>query len=123
MQRAGALRTWGLCARPLHHRQQPRAVLRIEYMIMTTIELIPISDIYTDGVGAVEVLGGNVRVIYYTWEGPPGDRNKVVVAKLVMPIGAVNERALAKMLSEQLAAQRMVACDETADNRPISGLH
>jgi hypothetical protein len=91
---------------------------------MTTIELVPISDIYTDGVGAVEVLGGNVRVIYYTWEGPPGERNKVVVAKLVMPIGAVNERALAKMLSEQLAAQRMVASEEDAvDKVPIPGLH
>ena len=91
---------------------------------MTTIELIPISDIYTDGVGAVEVLGGNVRVIYYTWEGPPGERNKVVVAKLVMPIGAVNERALAKMLSEQLAAQRMVASEEDVGDRvPIPGLH
>jgi hypothetical protein len=91
---------------------------------MTTIELVPISDIYADGVGAVEVLGGNVRVIYYTWEGPPGERNKVVVAKLVMPIGAVNERALAKMLSEQLAAQRMVASEEEAADRvPIPGLH
>ena len=91
---------------------------------MTTVELIPISDIYADGVGAVEVLGGNVRVIYYTWEGPPGDRNKVVVAKLVMPIGAVNERALAKMLSEQLAAQRMVASEEeVAERVPIPGLH
>jgi hypothetical protein len=91
---------------------------------MTTIELVPISDIYADGVGAVEVLGGNVRVIYYTWEGPPGERNKVVVAKLVMPIGAVNERALAKMLSEQLAAQRMVASEEDVPDRvPIPGLH
>ena len=90
---------------------------------MTTVELIPISDIYADGIGAVEVLGGNVRVIYYTWEGPPGERNKVVVAKLVMPIKAANERALAKMLSEQLAAQRMVACDEEADRVPIPGLH
>jgi len=91
---------------------------------MTTIELVPISDVYTDGVGAVEVLGGNVRVIYYTWEGPPGERNKVVVAKLVMPIGAVNERALAKMLSEQLAAQRMVASEEdVGDKVPIPGLH
>jgi hypothetical protein len=93
-------------------------------VIMTTVELIPISDIYADGVGAVEVLGGNVRVIYYTWEGPPGERNKVVVAKLVMPIGAVNERALAKMLSEQLAAQGMVVSEEeAADKVPILGLH
>ena len=91
---------------------------------MTTVELIPISDIYADGVGAVEVLGGNVRVIYYTWEGPPGERNKVVVAKLVMPINAVNERALARMLSEQLAAQGMVASEEeAADKVPIFGLH
>ena len=91
---------------------------------MTTVELIPISDIYSDGVGAVEVLGGNVRVIYYTWEGPPGERNKVVVAKLVMPINAVNARALSKMLSEQLATQRMVAGEEEqADKVPIPGLH
>jgi hypothetical protein len=89
---------------------------------MTTVELIPISDIYTDGVGAVEVLGENVRIIYYTWEGPPGERNKVVVAKLVMPIDAVNERALAKMLFAQLAAQREAASDE-ADKVPIPGLH
>jgi hypothetical protein len=91
---------------------------------MTTIELVPISDIYADGVGAVEVLGGNVRIIYYTWEGPPGERNKVVVAKLVMPIGAVNERALAKMLSEQLAAQRLAAGeDEEAVDKVLVGLH
>jgi hypothetical protein len=90
---------------------------------MTTVELIPVSDVYVDGVGAVEVLGGNVRVIYYTWEGPPGERNKVVVAKLVMPINAVNERALAKLLSEQLAAQRLVACDDEADGVPIPGFH
>jgi hypothetical protein len=91
---------------------------------MTTVELIPISDTYTDGVGAVEVLGRNVRVIYYTWEGPPGERNKVVVAKLVMPINAINERALGKMLSEQLAAQRVVASEEdAADMMPIQGLH
>jgi hypothetical protein len=89
---------------------------------MTTVELIPISDIYTDGVGAVEVLGENVRIIYYTWEGPPGERNKVVVAKLVMPIDAVNERALAKMLFAQLAAQCEAASDE-ADKVPIPGLH
>jgi len=91
---------------------------------MTTVELIPISDIYADGVGAVEVLGGNVRLIYYTWEGPPGERNKVIVAKLVMPINAVNERALGKMLSEQLAAQRVVGSEEDAtDKVPIQGLH
>jgi hypothetical protein len=92
-------------------------------MIMTTVELIPISDTYVDGIGALEVLGGNVRLIYYTWEGPPGERNKVIVAKLVMPINAVNQRALAKMLSEQLAAQRMVADEEAADRLPILGLH
>jgi hypothetical protein len=91
---------------------------------MTTVELIPISDIYTDGVGAVEVLGGNVRIIYYTWEGPPGERNKVVVAKLVMPIDVVNERALAKMLFAQLAAQREGASEEdAADKVPIPNLH
>jgi hypothetical protein len=97
---------------------------------MTTVELIPIADIYTDGVGAVELLGGNVRVIYYTWEGPPGERNKVVVAKLVMPINAVNQRVVAKMLSEQLAAQRLAAGeDEEAEQEaaavwmPIPGSH
>jgi hypothetical protein len=55
--------------------------------------------------------------------GPPGERNKVVVAKLVMPINAVNERALAKMLSEQLAAQRLAAGEEEEDKVTISGLH
>jgi hypothetical protein len=91
---------------------------------MKTVELIPISDIYTDGVGAVEVLGGNVRIIYYTWEGPPGECNKVVVAKLVMPIDVVNERALAKMLFAQLAAQREGPSEEDAADRvPIPGLH
>ena len=93
---------------------------------MTTVELVPIADIYADGVGAVELLGGNVRVIYYTWEGPPGERNKVVVAKLVMPINAVNQRALGKMLSDQLAAQREEEEDEeeaAAHWMPIPGLH
>ena len=97
---------------------------------MTTVELIPIADIYTDGVGAVELLGGNVRVIYYTWEGPPGERNKVIVAKLVMPISAMTERALGKLLSEQLAAQRVAASEEeeaeeeaAAHWMPIPGSH
>jgi hypothetical protein len=35
----------------------------------------------------------------------------------------VNERALARMLSEQLAAQRVVASEEAADKVPISGLN
>jgi hypothetical protein len=96
---------------------------------MTTVERIPIADIYTDGVGAVELLGGNVRVIYYTWEGPPGERNKVIVAKLVMPIKAVTERALGKMLSEQLATQRVAASEEEDEEEaaahwmPIPGSH
>ena len=95
---------------------------------MTTVELVPIADIYTDGVGAVELLGGNVRIIYYTWEGPPGERNKVVVAKLVMPINAMTKRALGKMLSEQLAAQRVAASEEDEEEAaavwmPIPGSH
>jgi hypothetical protein len=46
-----------------------------------------------------------------------------------MPINAVTERALGKMLSEQLAAQRVVASEEqgedeeAADRMPIPGLH
>jgi hypothetical protein len=40
-----------------------------------------------------------------------------------MPINAANERALAKMLSEQLAAQRLVASEQAADKVPIPGLH
>ena len=52
------------------------------------------------------------------------NRYKVVVAKLVMPINAVNQRTLAKMLSEQLAAQRVVASEEEkTDKIPIPGLH
>jgi hypothetical protein len=96
---------------------------------MTTVELVPIADIYADGVGAVELLGGNVRVIYYTWEGPPGERNRVIVAKLVMPINALTQRALGKMLSEQLAAQRVAAGEEEAEEEaaavwmPIPGSH
>jgi hypothetical protein len=40
-----------------------------------------------------------------------------------MPSGAVNERALARLLSEQLAAQRMVASEEEAADKVPMGLH
>jgi len=43
---------------------------------------------------------------------------------LVMPIDVVNERALAKMLFAQLAAQPAGASEEDgADKVPIPGLH
>src|SRR5262249_6236166 len=129
MQRAGTLHTLGLRARCTTSVMAAGRSPQRGHRIMTTVELIPIADIYTDGVGAVELLGGNVRIIYYTWEGPPGERDKVIVAKLVMPIKAMTERALGKMLSEQLAAQRMTAGEDEDEEEaaahwmPIPGSH
>jgi hypothetical protein len=47
-------------------------------------ETSPIGDIYVDGICDVELLGTNVRLIFYTWA--QGER--VVVCKLVQPLSA-----------------------------------
>jgi hypothetical protein len=52
------------------------------------VELMPISDIYADGIAEVESLGDNFRTIYYTYTRPydcDEAIERVVVAKIVRP--------------------------------------
>jgi hypothetical protein len=46
------------------------------------IEPAAIADVYADGICDVELLGANVRLIFYTWS--QGER--IVVAKVVQPL-------------------------------------
>jgi hypothetical protein len=71
---------------------------------MELAELVAVSDVYVDNVGGVEIIGQgqNVRVIYYTWQGTGTNRQAVVVAKIVMPMNAVNRGTISRMLTEQI---------------------
>ena len=68
-------------------------------MVLTDESAVP--DVYCDGVGSVELLGENVRIIYYTWHGPIGERQKIVAAKLVIPRSQLDESILVRLLREQ----------------------
>lgn len=57
------------------------------------IEPVPAPEIYTDGIGAIEISGENV-VCYFirdqlTIENPHGERQRVLVAKLIRPLASV----------------------------------
>ena len=51
------------------------------------VEVVPINDIYADGIGSVENLGDCFRTIYFTFSWPldGGAIERVVVAKIVRP--------------------------------------
>ena len=55
------------------------------------LESVALTDIYADGIADVELLGDNVRLIYFTWESG----QKVMVAKIVGPLSATSERCRA----------------------------
>lgn len=64
-------------------------------------ELYEVKDIYTDGIGDVELVGDghNVRLVYYTLvRGEP-----LIVAKLVMPVALAGEHVI-----KLLAAKRHI---------------
>lgn len=66
-------------------------------------EQLPISDIYCDGIAAVENLGSNFRTVYFVYQrAPSGLIERVCVAKLVRPVESllsVPGGGLAKMLN------------------------
>lgn len=51
------------------------------------IEMMPITDIYADGIGEIENLGDCFRMIYFTYSQPfdGGPMERIAVAKLVRP--------------------------------------
>lgn len=55
--------------------------------IQALVEGMPVSDVYADGIGAIEDLGDCFRTIYFTYSRPleGGAIERVVVAKLVRP--------------------------------------
>ncbi len=53
---------------------------------MRAIENAPIGDVYADDIDHIEMLGENVRIVFYTWEAGM----KVVVAKIVRPRATFN---------------------------------
>jgi hypothetical protein len=71
--------------------------------VVDLVELTAVTDVYVDNVGAVEVIGDGqiVRVIYFTWQGTGAGRQAIVVAKIVMPVTAVNRGTITRMLAEQ----------------------
>lgn len=66
------------------------------------IESTPVADIYADGIGAVEILGDNVRIIFYTQE----NGEKIISCKLVRPIKSVRGE-LVKLLAEAMAGEAL----------------
>ncbi len=55
----------------------------------TCSEPVPISDIYADGIAYVENLGNCIRVAYFVWQRVGGQREKVIVAKIVRPMNSI----------------------------------
>lgn len=55
--------------------------------LQTLVEVMPISDIYADGIGQIENLGDCFRMIFYTYSKPleGGAQERVVVAKIIRP--------------------------------------
>jgi hypothetical protein len=77
------------------------------------VEVMPVADVYADDLGAVELLGGgNVRLIWYAWCGPATDRSKVAVAKLILPIAAVTDERVLKLIAEQKAVPALREDDD-----------
>jgi hypothetical protein len=52
---------------------------------MNIIEPFPVTDIYVDDIGDVEMLGPNVRITYITWQ----HGEAVAVAKIVRPASSI----------------------------------
>lgn len=82
---------------------------------MDAIDNAGVPDIYADDIETVEVVGPNVRVIFFTWQGPPGNRQKVVVAKIVRPIEQAGKGKLGRLVCERIA-QTIAANEAGAPN-------
>lgn len=53
---------------------------------MRAIECAAIADVYADDIDHIEVLGENVRIVFFTWQ----DGERIVVAKIVRPRATFN---------------------------------
>jgi hypothetical protein len=54
------------------------------------VEAYPVEDKYVDGIGRVEVTGGNVRFVFCTGrQKDGGDYDREVVERLVMPMESI----------------------------------
>jgi hypothetical protein len=55
------------------------------------IEITPVADIYSDGIGDVDDLGSNFRVYYFTWTvTAPGIIERRIVCKMVRPKSSIS---------------------------------
>jgi hypothetical protein len=61
------------------------------------IENAPITDTYADDIDHIEILGDNVRIVFFTWEH--GER--IVVAKIVRPLSTFNTIFAARLKAAQ----------------------
>lgn len=48
-------------------------------------------EIYADGIGAIEEIGGNVRMISFTWRRIDGVFRKCIVVSIVRPARSIAE--------------------------------
>lgn len=57
------------------------------------VEPMPINDIFVDGIARVEMIGPNVRFVFYSLQNPEGAdgsrAERVVVSRIVMAVAAV----------------------------------
>jgi hypothetical protein len=77
------------------------------------VELMPITDIYADGIGEIENLGDCFRMIFFTYSRPleGGATERVVVAKVVRPKKSIlrgDSGAVAEWLARQARQQSAV---------------
>jgi hypothetical protein len=56
-------------------------------------ELVPISDVFADGIAEIQNLGTNYRTIYFSWQRSPGGLyEKVAVMKIVRPMTSIVDK-------------------------------
>lgn len=78
-----------------------RAALWSSAMTETMVEIAPIADIYADDIGAIELIGENVRIVFYTEQ----NGEKVVCCKLVRPVKSVQGRLLCMVETRMATAK------------------
>jgi len=73
-------------------------------------ENVPIQDTFCSGLGAIERLeGGNLRFYFYvSQQGDNGEKERVLIAKLVAPSSAVPDAVLQMFAAIGNAAVKMI---------------
>jgi hypothetical protein len=66
----------------------------------TCVEVVPVSDTYADDIAYVENLGGNVRVVYFTWATVDGRKEKVITAKIVRPASSLKAGRISQLVED-----------------------